>query len=265
MSLWCWIWGQGLGGGRGRCSEYKEAWEPGPGCSRRLGVGRRQALGHLEFGLGCGSRHSLSCVPGGTQSRVDMANPTKQLGRLHCVPWGKDTADQPLSSLCWSPQENPSFLGTGSHYLSPGKRNGGECGVGVGAVAQAVLELAGRVELIWMESLLCHLPSAHSHGRPGGQPGPRPTLQATIPGACHTQGGLTTDVGSKVRKEFPFAGGGPLAGSSEGTGIPELPVTSQPFSGSHPPRWPAQSRPPHPHRPGSHCCQTGSFLNSQSE
>lgn len=142
---------------------------------------------------------------------------------------------------------------------------GGNAGWGWGAVAQAVLELAGRVELIWMESLLCHLPSAHSYGRPGGQPDPGPTLQATIPGACHTQRGLTTDVGSKVREEFPFAGGFLLAGSSEGKGILDLPITSQPLSSSHPPCWPVRSRPPHPHQPGSHCCQNGSFLNSQSE
>lgn len=115
---------------------------------------------------------------------------------------------------------------------------GGNAGWEWGTVAQAVLEPAGRVELIWMESLLCHLPSAHSHGRPGGRPGPGPTLQATMPGACHTQTGLTTDVGSKVREEFPFAGGSRLAGSAEGKGIPELPVTSQPFSPSHSPRWP---------------------------
>lgn len=35
VSLWCWIWGRGKWG----CSEYKEAWEPAPGCSRRLGEG----------------------------------------------------------------------------------------------------------------------------------------------------------------------------------------------------------------------------------
>ncbi|XP_029787470.1 uncharacterized protein LOC115285329 [Suricata suricatta] len=34
--------------------------------------------------------------------------------------------------------------------------------------------------------VICHLPSVHSHGSSGDQPGPRPSLQATSPWACPT-------------------------------------------------------------------------------
>lgn len=74
----------------GECSKSEEAWKPAPGCAEHLGAGWGQALGCLEWGLGLGSLHSLNYGPGGTQSRVEMASPAKQPGRM-------------LSSLCWSP------------------------------------------------------------------------------------------------------------------------------------------------------------------
>lgn len=109
-----------------------------------------------------------------------MASPTKQQAG-HAVPPGVRMLPTSCSvHHAGFPSKLPAFWEQETTLYHQENMRG--CGGGT----QAVTELAGRVRLTWMESHLCHLPSVHGHGSPGGQPGTGPSLQTTVPWVCHT-------------------------------------------------------------------------------